>query len=262
MPDRTSMPFEAVRGHIIVPLAIGTGLVDTGSPTSFASAPFEFAGKRHAPPSSMMGVTPETISKLSGIRVDALIGCDILSGPEAMRIRWAERVIEFSDKFPEGGMTDRLHSLMGTPVFPVRLGMLETKAIFDTGAHLSYITPKLVATMMPVGHREDFHPLNGRFTAPVYHISTSIGDHSHELEYGTLPGALELMTAMAMHLSGSSAVIGTEILEHFDVAISWKRKFISWTHRSTADASTMLPPETRPLRQSAQHPTGIPDVRH
>ncbi|NTU52280.1 MAG: hypothetical protein HGA97_00975 [Chlorobiaceae bacterium] len=225
-----TVPFNAIRGHIIVPMPTGNALVDTGSPTSFAPAPFDFAGNRYAPPTDMAGVTTDTLSELADIKIEALIGCDILAGLHAMRIRWNEGILEFADDFPDGETVDKMETLGGIPVFPVRLGDVATMAIFDTGAHLSYIDPKLVSAMTPIGQKEDFHPLNGRFTAPVFSVNTTLAGHDHDLEYGILPGALEVMTAMARALTGSSAVIGTAILEHFDVTISWRQDTISWCH--------------------------------
>ena len=225
----TIVRFEAVRGHIIVPISTGNALIDTGSPTSFAAAPFEFAGRRHAPPTGMMGVTTETISELADIRIDALVGCDILNGFGAMRIRWNDGVMEFSDRFADDKATDMMDNLAGIPVFPVRLGEISTKAIFDTGAHLSHIDPELVSSMTPISHKDDFNPINGKFTAPVFSVSTTIADRTYDIEYGILPGTLGLMTSMTMRMTSSSAVIGTAILEHFDVTISWHDGTISWT---------------------------------
>lgn len=228
-----TVPFNAIRGHVIVLMPTGNALIDTGSPKSFSPAPFEFAGNRYAPSTDMAGVTTDTLSELADIKIDALIGCDILAGLHAMQIRWNDRVLEFADDFPDRETVDKMETLGGIPVFPVRLGDVATRAIFDTGAHLSYIDPKLVSAIATIGQKEDFHPLNGRFTVPVFSVSTTLAGHARDLEYGVLPGALEVMTSMVRAMTGSSAVIGTAILEHFDVTISWRQGTISWRHANS-----------------------------
>ncbi len=224
----TSIPFNDVRGHLIIPFPGCDALVDTGSPVSFGRGPIELAGKRFDLPESMMGMTTEAMGELADMRIDALVGCDILTSLHAMRIRWNDGILEFADGFPPGEVDDRLDTLAGTPVFPVTINGKAGKAIFDTGAHLSYIDPALVAEITPTGEKEDFHPLNGRFLAPVYNVSTAIDAQANGIEYGVLPGMVGVMASMAMGMAGASAVIGTSILRHFDVAVSWREGIISW----------------------------------
>ena len=71
-----TMPIIKERGHLLVSLGTSRAIIDTGSPTSMSPAPFDFVGQRQSPPSSIMGVTPQKMSDLSGIRIDILIGCE------------------------------------------------------------------------------------------------------------------------------------------------------------------------------------------
>ncbi|NTU52292.1 MAG: hypothetical protein HGA97_01035 [Chlorobiaceae bacterium] len=199
----TIIPFNNVRGHLIIPLPGCDALVDTGSPVSFGRWPIELAGKRFNLPESMMGLTTEVMAELADMRIDAVVGCDILTNLHGLRIRWNDGLLEFADGFPPGEVNDPLAILAGTPVFPVTINGTATKAIFDTGAHLSYIDPALVAKMVPTGEKDDFHPLNGRFKAPVYNVSTSIDALANEIEYGVLPGKVGMMTSMAMGMAGA-----------------------------------------------------------
>lgn len=224
-----SIPFNDVRGHLIIPLPGCDALVDTGSPVSFGRMPVSLAGKTFDLPVSMMGMTAESLGELGGMRIDALVGCDILSSLQAMSIRWNDGLIEFADAFPPGEVNSPLDLLAGTPVFPVSISGLATRAIFDTGAHLSYIDPSVVAGMDPIGQREDFHPLNGRFMARVYQVGTAIDTYPDKIEYGVLSGMAGTMTSMAMGLANASAVIGTPLLRHFNVAVSWRDGSISWS---------------------------------
>lgn len=66
-----TIDFTEISGHILVPVAYGQALIDTGSPGSFAPAPFQFAGREYAPPAAMACFSPERLSELSGIQIDA-----------------------------------------------------------------------------------------------------------------------------------------------------------------------------------------------
>jgi hypothetical protein len=81
----------------------------------FRAITFRFAGNRYAPPTDMAGVTMDTLSELADIKIDALIGCDILAGLHAMHIRWNEGILEFADDFPDGETVDKMETLGGIP---------------------------------------------------------------------------------------------------------------------------------------------------
>ncbi len=224
----TTLNIRQDGGHILLPIDDRIALVDTGSPVSFAGEPFSFGGESYSPPTNMMGVTTQTLSELAGFNIDILIGCDILS-EHTIRFRWNDKCIDIGDDIPDGAIASRMETLQGSPVFPLDIGAIGVNAIFDTGAHLSYIRPALVEGIAQTGEKADFHPFNGHFTAPTYQVKTQIGIHDFDMEYGILPGLLQQAVNMAFQMSGSSAVIGTQLLEHFDCTISWKRKMISWS---------------------------------
>ena len=223
-----TLSFTPDKGHLMLPIGDRMALIDTGSPSSISSRPFDFGGDRHTAPDQLMGVTTKELSELAGIEIDILIGCDVLSAYK-IRIRWEDHCIDVGDDTPDGVTVDRMDSMMGCPVFPLRIGKRDTKAIFDTGAHLSYISPALIAGIPQSGEKEDFHPINGHFTAPTYNVETALCGKNFTMVYGTLPGMLGMSTDMAMSMSGSSAVIGTQLLEYFDCTLSWKESTISWS---------------------------------
>lgn len=228
----TRLNFIAERGHILVPLESGHALIDTGSPFSLASGSFEFAGFSFDPPDDFMGLSVDSLSDLAGFRIDILIGCDILS-QFTIRIRWHDRCIDIGDDLADGEIVCGMSALAGTPVFPISIGNADTRAIFDTGAHLSYITPECVAGMESFGKKDDFSPFIGHFTVSTYRLPTRLGSQVHGHEYGVLSDTMQAMVGMAMLLSGASAVIGTALLEHYDCTIAWKKGVISWQSRNT-----------------------------
>lgn len=223
----TTLRFKPDKGHIILPIGDQMALIDTGSPASISSRPFHFGGEIHTTPAQFMGFTTRQLSDLAGIAIDILIGCDILSRHK-LRIRWQEQGIDIGDDTPDGDTVDKMESMSGCPIFPLRIAGNHTKALFDTGAHLSYISPALVADMAQAGQKADFHPFNGHFTSPTYTVETALGGQALTMEYGTLSGELGAAVDMTLNMTNTTAVIGTELLKHFDCTLDWKERWISW----------------------------------
>ena len=225
-----TLPTQKERGHLLVAIGNRRAIIDTGSPASISPEPFEFLGACHSPPSDIMGVTPRKMSELAGIQIDILIGCDILS-QHTLQFRWNDDAMDAGNDLEDGPLCSKMDDLMGIPVFPLTIDRRPTKALFDTGAHLAYIDPDFVEGQTPSGQRNDFYPMVGQFVAPTYRVPTALDNTSLDIEYGILPDSLQSMLGMAMSMSGSTAVIGTQLLEHFDCTISWARHKISWRRR-------------------------------
>lgn len=225
-----TLPIQREKGHLLVGIDNRRAIIDTGSPTSMSLEPFEFIGTRHCPPSNIMGITPGKMFELCGFRFDILIGCDILSA-HTLRFRWNDGAVDVGDDLEEGPLSSEMESFMGIPVFPLEIQGRATRALFDTGAHLSYIDPDLVEGQVPSGQRNDFYPTVGQFVAPTYRVPTALDSTAIEIDYGILPDSLQMMLGMAMSLSESSAVVGTQLLEHFDCTLSWHRQTISWRRK-------------------------------
>lgn len=224
----TTLSFIPDKGLIMLPIGDQMALIDTGSPASISSHPFDFGGERHTTPDQFMGFTTRQLSHLAGIAIDILIGCDILSHHK-LRIRWQEQGIDIGDDTPDGDTVDEMESMSGCPIFPLRIAGNNTKALFDTGAHLSYISQSLVAGMTQTGQKADFHPFKGHFTSPTYTIETALGGKAFAMEYGTLSGELGAAVDMTLNMTNTTAVIGTELLQHFDCTLDWKERRISWS---------------------------------
>lgn len=225
-----TMPILKERGHLLVMIGEKRAIIDTGAPISISAEPFDFLGMRHSPPSNVMGATPRNLSDMAGFQIDILIGCDILS-PHTVCFRWGDGVMEVGEHIQHSPVVSKMDALMGIPVFPLMIQGLRTKALFDTGAHLSYITPKLVDGLISLGQRHDFHPLAGQFVVPTYRVATALDEITLDIEYGVLSGSLSEMLERTMAMSDSLAVIGTQILDYFDCTISWTQQQISWKRR-------------------------------
>lgn len=225
-----TMPVLKERGHLLLLIGEKRAIIDTGSPVSMSLEPFDFLGSRHSPPSNIMGVTPHKMSELAGFQIDILIGCDILSS-YTMRFRWIDSAMDVGDDILHGPILSDMDTLMGIPVFPLTIQGQTTKALFDTGAHLSYIAPKIVEGLTPSGERNDFYPQVGQFVAPTYRVPTALDEITLDIEYGILPDSLQMMLGMAMNMADATAVIGTQLLDHFDCTIAWTHQKMSWQKR-------------------------------
>ncbi len=140
--------------------------------------------------------------------------------------------MDAGDDIENGSISSSMDTLMGIPIFPLMLQGQPTKALFDTGAHLSYINPEVVEGQAPSGQRNDFYPFVGQFVAPTYRILTALDNAPLDIEYGILPDCLQMMLGAAMNMSHTSAVIGTQLLEYFDCTVSWTNCRISWSRVS------------------------------
>lgn len=216
------------QGHILLPIGDKRALLDTGSPVSVAPEPFEFLGMICKVPTNIRGVTPQKMADLAGFPIDMLIGCDILSR-YTVRLRWNDGCMDVGEDIPEGPVQSPLEALQGRPVFPVRLQGKPVKSILDTGAHLAYIDPDLVSGQAASGSRDDFHIDVGHYTTDIYTVPTVLDDTTINIEYGIMPNSLASCLGPDLDRAKISAVIGTQLLEHYDCTISWTRKIISWS---------------------------------
>lgn len=224
-------------GHILCDINSKMALIDTGSPISLSDEDFEFLGDTYSPPANMMGVSTDDLAELAGFRIDILIGLDILSR-HTIRLRLKDSEMDIGNDIPDGEVTANMADLMGMPVFPLSINKQNKKALLDTGAHLSYINPELVYGMKPIAQKDDFHPMSGSFNTAVYSLPTALDDDIMHLEYGVMKGDMHTMLDMAMKMSGTAAVIGTDLMSVYDCKISWQNKKISWTKRPIENLTT------------------------
>lgn len=221
------LPFTNINGHIIVDLDGKNALIDTGSPGSMSPEPFMFMGAQRVPPQNIMDVTTGQMSGLAGFPIHILIGCDMLREFDLL-IRWRDGALELGNNIMGQKQAHPMSELMGIPVFPVTIAGKETKALLDTGAHISYINSEAVANEQRAGTKKDFYPMVGSFTTDLYVLPTGLDGRRFDLNYGILPDALQMMMGIAMQLSSTTAFMGTEIFSHFDCLLSWQRGRILW----------------------------------
>ena len=204
-------------GHIIVEINHFDYIVDTGSPVSFGRGGSIFInGQSFLLNHSAMNLTPDSISKLSGLRIDGVIGMDILSKFDIQfsldEILFSNTVIHHSDLAIVLPVID---TAMIVPIISLTIAGEYRRLFFDTGAKLSYLSNDLLSGV-PMGQRQDFHPSIGRYTTNVYMIDVGIQRNVESLTFGSLPSSLTILLEMGQ----AAGVVGTELLNKYTITLS------------------------------------------
>jgi len=205
--------------HLLIVDNERTLLIDTGSPFSiFNGSDFEFLGKHVS--KGLLPVSPDTISELLGTHVDALVGNDMLQQFSVL-VDYSHGTITFSDEDLSlaGRQSITLCRSFGIPKVTMQLRGQEGNFFLDTGAKISYVKSSTLDGLTPDSQATDFYVGYGNFETPIYHVPTSIGGNDFNVQYGTLPGILELSL---IGLSGTTGVIGYDFFNNFTVLLDYK----------------------------------------
>jgi len=209
--------YQHVHGHIIVMVEGRPLLLDTGVPFSLGYEPIVIAGRSFSVHHSYLGVTPDYLSEHIGTPIEGLIGADILRC-FTVSIYSAERLVQFGGASPEGNIAIPLQNFMGIPIITMEINGRVMRALFDTGAPMSYLLPEVLEGMKPEGRHEDFYPLLGHFLTDVHNLDVNIGGERRRLRFGELPEELHpLLTSIGGNVLG---ILGTGLLRHFAVSLS------------------------------------------
>jgi hypothetical protein len=168
------------------------------------------------------GITANSISELSGLKVDGLIGMDILIH---FYVQFTRNRITFSDtpifhadtavKLPI------IETIMGIPIINLNIKQEDRRIFFDTGAKLSYLSEDLLVGT-PIGEMEDFHPSIGTFKTNIYKIDVVIDGKVETLTFGLLPSPIRML----LDIGQTKGVIGTELLNKYSIILSNLRKIL------------------------------------
>lgn len=206
----TEYRIELVRGHIIVNDDRGSRvLIDTGSPLSFHSEGLiALGGESFEVPSSLMGTDSDYVSDNVGVRVDGLVGMDILGDGVLIDVPRGRIVLGH----PTDGMT-RVPSkgMFGYMAAEMDIRGRRATILIDTGAPTSYVSPSLTEGLSAVDNVTDFNPMvpGGTFETPIFEFPVSFAGQEYVIRAGHLPS---LMRA-TLRLLGVDGVIGMELLK-------------------------------------------------
>jgi hypothetical protein len=165
----------------------------------------------------MYNLTAKSISALSEITVEGLVGNDILAKFDLLFS--TDEIIFYepgtAPPYPNGIVLPLDSEVMGVPIVNVTIDKKQHKVFFDTGAKLAYLSDELLPETS-IGKQDDFHPTIGKYTTNVYKVDTVLGDYEWSMTYGKLPTQLKPL----LSLGNTKGILGTEILTKFDVALS------------------------------------------
>lgn len=204
--------------HLIIEDNGNTYLIDTGSPFSVHDGDtLEFCG--HQFPRNMAPCSPNDISNLLGMHVDALVGYNVLKH-FAVLFDYEKGEITFSDEglsLPDAEAIP-IDTSFGVP--KVKMSLLGHEGLFflDTGAKISYVASTTTNGLTPDETDTDFYVGYGDFETPIFNLETTIAGKIFHVRYGNLPMLLE---CTLMGLSGTKGVIGYDFFNNFKVLIDY-----------------------------------------
>ncbi len=114
------------------------------------------------------------------------------------------------------------NSAMGMVCLPVTVAGVALNFVLDTGAKISYIGSEQTSTLMAVDEREDFNPMIGRFSTPIYELETTIADTSFVVKFGNLPSVMSLPLKMI----GIDGIIGYDLFAAYTVIMDFKNNIL------------------------------------
>lgn len=207
---RAVYPLEVVSGHLIAQIGDTRAFLDTGAPISIGRGRLSILDRTVALHPEGQGFTLEYMTDKIGTRVDALLGTDVLSGL-FFEVDYGQATCTFDTERGQAvGCRVPLQQFLNTPIVYAAIDGEPVRMIVDTGAHLGYLAPSLVAGRRPFERRHDFNPALGDFTTDVYQVTVVVGGLTMSLPFGVMPPALEMMTRMI----GTPGILGSDIFRH------------------------------------------------
>ena len=178
-----------------------------------------FLGREFKTHTSILGSKVSDLSKLAGIEFSTLLGMDILTQYKVV-FDYENRQLTFLSPDEAGmeGTEIPLLNLMGAVGVKVGVAGQELVMAVDTGAPLSYISESVTSDMQPVGEKEDFHPMAGRCTTPVYEAESEVAGRTFTVSYGNLPALL----ALPLQVGSIDGVIGYYFFKSFKVMFDFR----------------------------------------
>lgn len=209
--------------HLIINVGQLHVLIDTGSPVTLSNnGIFEFMGKQFPAQKSIAGKSIDDISGQVGRCVDVLLGMDVLKN-FVLRIDLDKNTILFSDVDAPEEDSIPMTVRMGIPTINMTVDGGSYTFILDTGAKISYIESNITHCDTPIATLNDFNPLLGDFTTPIYAKDVKIGTKTFTCQFGNLP----FMAEKALSVSGFNGIIGYDIFQSYIVTLDFINGIIS-----------------------------------
>lgn len=225
---KRTFDINLVDGHPLISDNGNTILVDTGSPlTVHQEDTLCFLGREFPVHTSIMGDGIGSLCRLSGIEFTTLLGIDILSQYRVVFDYENSQITFLTDEESglEGTTLPLVNVMGGVKAVTMQINGQQLKLAIDTGAPLSYVDAAVTENLEPVGEKEDFHPIVGRYTTRIYELEAEIDDKKFTGTYGNLPEKMR----MSLKLGGLGGVIGYDFFQSFRVMFDFKKDSVAIT---------------------------------
>lgn len=222
---KRTFDINLVDGHLLISDNGNTILVDTGSPlTLHKEDTLSFLGREFAVRTSLMGDGISSLCRLSGIEFTTLLGMDILSQYRVVFDYENNQITFLTDEEPgiEGTSVPLVNVMGGVKAVRVLISGQPLTMAIDTGAPLSYVDPMVTDGLEQVGMKEDFHPMAGRYTTPVFQLDAELGGKRFAGSYGNLP----TMMGLSLRLGGLDGVIGYDFFRSFKIQFDFRNSLL------------------------------------
>jgi len=132
-----------------------------------------------------------------GLEVDGLMGNDTLNQLDLLIDLPSKTVVAATEELTHQGTEIPLDFGIGAPVFRANFDGFPQRAIFDTGAHISYVDQDLFPADIETTRMADHSPIIGPFATDVCTLLTGIAGKTLPIRCGTLPPGLDGVFAQA-----------------------------------------------------------------
>ena len=227
MENSSSYELKVWNKHILISEIEGLLLIDTGSPKSFhKKGKIEIAGHTYSVPTTLMGIDTNYLKEKVGCEVAGLIGMDILNDfsvwfntPKFGNFIGFFDLNDFSD-FANQGFP--VADFMGCPCIVLSVKGKRGRFIFDTGAHIPYISEKFIDNDTTYcGVTTDFSPMLNQesFDLKLFYLESELkgfnGDGRFNAMYAQMPKKLETILSPF----GIDGIIGFDLINQFRLIV-------------------------------------------
>lgn len=193
-------------GVVCAELDSGPVILDTGSPVSLGDgSTYRLDGIACQTQPSLLLYSWESMRESIPFDASALIGTDQLE-QSAFKLDVRGSSFEWIASLKEGKPMKRM---TGIPLVDIHLMETARSFFLDTGASITYVTDESMLTNCTrVGDVDDFHPLIGKFTSPLYEATIVFAGETVSTKIGVLPR----LFSMSMEPFGATGILGTDVL--------------------------------------------------
>ena len=222
---KRTFDINLVDGHLLISDNGNTILVDTGSPvTVHQEDTLSFLGREFPVHTSILGDRIDSLCKLSGIEFTTLLGMDILSQYRVV-FDYENRELTFltdEEAGMEGTTVPLVNVLGGVKAVCMEINGQPLKMAIDTGAPLSYVDRIVTDDFESIGEKEDFHPMAGRYTTPIFKLEAEFCGKRFTGTYGNLP----TMMGLSLKFGGLDGVVGYDFFKSFKVLFDFRNSVV------------------------------------